>query len=116
MNQDRRQLLVAALILDSVLNFPASVSAALITVEAKSGVLGTNFLYEAYVGRTTASSSNTVSVFVNDNAIAVGTTNTLADDINRTWYDGVSCAAVTPPQFSVTDVAYNADTKSVTFS
>jgi len=37
----------------------------------------TNFLYQAYVGRMIASSSNTVSVFVDDNAIALGSTTTL---------------------------------------
>jgi BNR repeat-containing family member len=76
----------------------------------------TNFLYQAYVGRVTASSSNTVSVFVDDNAIAVGATGTLAGDTNRTWYDGVSYAAVTPFQLSITNVTYNANTKSVTLS
>jgi hypothetical protein len=54
----------------------------------------TNFLYQAYVGRITASASNTVSVFVDDHAITTGSTGTLAGDINRTWYDGVSFAAV----------------------
>lgn len=54
----------------------------------------TNYLYQAYVGRVTASSSNTVSIFVDDNATVVGTTSTLADNTNRTWYDGVSYAKV----------------------
>jgi hypothetical protein len=54
----------------------------------------TNFLYQAYVGRSTASTSNTVSVFVDDHAITTGTASTLAGDINRTWYDGVSYAKV----------------------
>ncbi len=76
----------------------------------------TNFLYQAYVGRLTASSSNTVSVFVDDNAIALGSMTTLVASANRTWYDGVSYAAVTPLQFGVTNVAYNANAKSVTFA
>jgi len=74
----------------------------------------TNFLYQAYAGRVTASSSNTVSVFVDDNAVTVGTTGTLTGNTNRTWYDGVSYAAVTPLQFSVSSVTYDAKAKSVT--
>ena len=76
----------------------------------------TNFLYQAYVGRVTASSSNTVSVFVDDNAVAVGTTGTLAGDTNRTWYDGISYAAATPFVFSVTNVVYRAASNSVTLA
>jgi len=54
----------------------------------------TNYLYQAYVGRVVASSSNTISVFVGGNAIQTGTVSTLAGNTNRTWYDGVSCAKV----------------------
>jgi hypothetical protein len=76
----------------------------------------TNFLYQAYVGRLTPSSSNTISVFVDDNAVVVGTTNTLAGNTDRTWYDGVSYAAVTPLPFGVTSVVFNAGAPSVTLS
>jgi len=76
----------------------------------------TNFMYQAYVGRVTASTSNTVSVFVDDYAVTVGTMGTLAGDFNRTWFDGVSYAAVTPFQFSITNVVYDAGAKSVTLS
>lgn len=76
----------------------------------------TNFLYQAYVGRVTASDSNTVSAFVDDDALVVGTTTTLAGDTNRTWYDGVSYAPVTPLQCGVTNVAYDAGAKSVTIA
>src|SRR5262249_17095405 len=38
----------------------------------------TNFLYQAYVGRVAASISNTISVFVDDNPVAVASTGTLA--------------------------------------
>jgi hypothetical protein len=65
----------------------------------------TNYLYQAYVGRVAASSSNTVSVFVDDNAIAVATTSTLAGNTNRTWYDGISFARVEP--FRITSVVKN---------
>jgi hypothetical protein len=57
---------------------------------------GSAFLYQAYVGRVTASSSNTVSVFVDDNALATGTTSGLVGDTVRTWYDGISYAKVNP--------------------
>jgi hypothetical protein len=73
----------------------------------------TNFLYQAYVGRVSASSSNTISVFVDDNAVAVGTVSTLAGNTNRTWYDGVSYAAATPFQFAVTNTIYDLNAKSV---
>jgi hypothetical protein len=55
---------------------------------------GTNFLYQAYVGRVAASASNTVSVYVDDDAVATGTVGTLAGDTARTWYDGISYARV----------------------
>jgi hypothetical protein len=57
------------------------------------------------VGRVTASSSNTVSVFVDDNALAVATTSTLAGNTNRTWYDGISYSRVEP--FRITNVLKN---------
>jgi len=53
-----------------------------------------DFLYQAYVGRMSASVSNTLSVFVDDNAVVTGTTSTLGSDTTRTWYDGVSYAKV----------------------
>lgn len=55
---------------------------------------GTSFLYQAYVGRVLASGSNTVSVFVDDNATVTGTTATLAGNTVRSWYDGISFAQV----------------------
>jgi hypothetical protein len=67
----------------------------------------TNFLYQAYVGRATASSSNTISVFVDDNAVAVATISTLAGNTNRTWYDGISYAMVTPGNLRVTKILRN---------
>jgi hypothetical protein len=70
-----------------------------------------NFLYQAYVGRITASVSNTLSVFVDDNATIVGTTSTLAGNTNRTWYDGVSFAKVgTPAPLSIQIVQRSAPT------
>jgi hypothetical protein len=76
----------------------------------------TNYLYQAYLGRATASSSNTVSVFIDDNALAVGTTSTLAGNTNRTWYDGISYALVTPFQFAITNISYDADARSITLA
>jgi hypothetical protein len=68
------------------------------------------------VGRVTAAGSNTVSVFVDDHAVAVGTTSALAGDTNRTWYDGISYAAVTPFQLSITNVVYRAASNAVTLA
>ena len=75
---------------------------------------GTNFLYQAYIGRAVASSSNTLSVFVDDNAIKTGTTNSLIGGNVRTWYDGVSFAPVT--SFQITGVAFNAAAHSATLT
>jgi hypothetical protein len=67
----------------------------------------TNFLYQAYLGRVLASSSNTISVFADDNAIAVATTGTLAGNTNRTWYDGLSYAIATPGKLQVTKIFHD---------
>jgi hypothetical protein len=58
----------------------------------------TNYLYQAYVGRAVASSSNTITVLVDDNAIQTGTASTLVGNTCRTWYDGISYAKVNPFQ------------------
>ena len=67
----------------------------------------TNFLYQAYVGRATASSSNTIAIFVDDNAAAVATIGTLAGNTNRTWYDGISYAVVIPRNLHVTKILHS---------
>jgi hypothetical protein len=64
----------------------------------------TNFLYQAYVGRVTG---GTFSVFVDDEPIETGTVSTAIGDTARTWYEGVSYAAVEP--FRITGVARNPD-------
>jgi hypothetical protein len=64
---------------------------------------GTNYLYQAYVGRVTATNA-TLSVYVDDYAYAAGATN-LSSNTTRTWYDGISYAKVEP--FQITSVAYN---------
>jgi hypothetical protein len=66
----------------------------------------TNFLYQAYLGRVSAS-SNTISVFIDDNAVAVATITTLAGNTNRTWYDGISYAPVTTANLKVTIILHN---------
>jgi hypothetical protein len=55
---------------------------------------GNTFLYQAYVGRVVVAASETVTVFVDDDAIQTGTTGTLIGNTARTWYDGVSYARV----------------------
>lgn len=55
---------------------------------------GNTFLYQAYLGRVQVSSTNSFDVFVDDDAVRVGTTNTLVGDNSRTWYDGISYANV----------------------
>jgi hypothetical protein len=73
----------------------------------------TNYLYQAYVGPVAASSSNTLSIFVDDNAITAGTVNTQAGDVNRTWYDGVSFAAVSSYPLRITGLTPNGASHSV---
>ena len=53
----------------------------------------TNYLYQAYVGRVTASSSNTVAVLVGGQSFPAGGTNATGNTC-RTWYDGISYAKV----------------------
>jgi hypothetical protein len=72
------------------------------------------FLYQAYLGRVAASSSETLDVFVDDYAIQTGTAGTSIGDTARTWYDGISCAKVN--SFQVTDVARNPGAHSVTIN
>ena len=74
----------------------------------------TNFLYQAYLGRAVASSSNTLTVFVDDNAIKTGTTTPLIGDTARSWYEGVSFARVTPLQ--ITSVTRDSLTLSTTLT
>ncbi len=58
-----------------------------------------NYLYQAYVGRAVASVSNTLTVLVGGNAIVTGGNgSTLGSNTNRTWYDGISYARVSPFQ------------------
>jgi hypothetical protein len=56
---------------------------------------GNVFLYQAYLGRVHASVHDTINVFVDDYAVAVGTASPLKGDVDRTWYDGISYASVT---------------------
>jgi hypothetical protein len=48
------------------------------------------YLYQAYVGRVTVTTNSAVNVYVDDEAIADGTTNPQVGNTVRTWYDGVS--------------------------
>jgi hypothetical protein len=76
----------------------------------------TNFLYQAYVGRVSASSSNTISVFVDDNAVAVATTGTLMGNTNRTWYDGISYATVTSANLKLTKIVHDPSDHTTTIT
>jgi hypothetical protein len=52
------------------------------------------YFYQAYVGRVAVTTNPTTSVFLDDEAIATGTTTPLVGNTVRTWYDGVSYAKV----------------------
>jgi hypothetical protein len=58
----------------------------------------TNYLYQAYLGRVTASSSNTLSALVAGQPLQTGTNSFNVGDTCRTWYDGISYAKVDPLQ------------------
>jgi hypothetical protein len=53
---------------------------------------GNTFLYQAYLGRIQTSSNCSLNVFVDDETIQNGTSNTMVGDIARTWYEGISYA------------------------
>ncbi|MEJ2627488.1 MAG: carbohydrate binding domain-containing protein, partial [bacterium] len=55
---------------------------------------GNTFLYQAYLGRIQASSNSSLSVYIDDETIENGTSNTMIGDIARTWYDGISYAMI----------------------
>jgi hypothetical protein len=65
-------------------------------------------------GVTNTNPPYSISVFMDDNAITVGTTSTLAGSTNRTWYDGVSYVQV--ERFRIANVAYNAGGSSATIT
>jgi len=71
---------------------------------------GPAFLYQAYVGRVTGAS---VNVFIDDNDIVTGTTATTSGDTVRSWYDGISYAAVSPVQIHL-EIANNSAPGSAT--
>lgn len=47
-------------------------------------------LYEAYLGRVTLASGDSLAALVDDHAIRTGTADSLVGDVSRTWYDGIS--------------------------
>lgn len=65
---------------------------------------GSNYLYQAYIGRVSVTQNKLVEVFVDDFPVQTGTTNTLVADTARTWYDGVSFAQVKP--FTIVHARY----------
>ncbi|HLX95274.1 MAG TPA: hypothetical protein VKU37_05985 [Verrucomicrobiae bacterium] len=57
-----------------------------------------NYLYQAYVGRVAVSNNLSIKVYVDGYDVATGLTGTATGNTCRTWYDGVSYAAVEPFQ------------------
>jgi hypothetical protein len=75
--------------------------------------LTTNYLYQSYVGRVAVSNNLSITVYVGNNAIVTGGNGvTLGANTNRTWYDGISYAKVSPLQ--IASATYNAAASSVT--
>ena len=69
---------------------------------------GSNFLYQAYVGRATVSDNTTLTVFVDDYPIQTGTADTQIGNTARTWYDGISYAKV--DKLRILNATYRAGT------
>ena len=69
-----------------------------------TGPCGSNYLYQAYIGRVTTTNT-TLSVFVDDYSYPAASTN-LGNNTTRTWYDGISFAKVDPLQ--ITGFSYDA--------
>lgn len=55
---------------------------------------GNTYLYQAYLGRVELSENLSFDVSVDDYAVQTGTASTLIGSVARTWYDGISYAAV----------------------
>ncbi len=55
---------------------------------------GNTFLYQAYIGRIYSQRDETHYVYIDDHAVAAGSTSLSSGGIARTWYDGVSYASV----------------------
>jgi hypothetical protein len=72
---------------------------------------GTNFLYQAYLGRVSGSA---FEVFVDDEPIQTGTTATTVGNTARTWYEGISFAKV--EGLRITSVSHNAAGASATLT
>ncbi len=75
---------------------------------------GTNFIYQAYVGRVVISTNNSFNIFVDDYATPAGATNVLVGNTVRTWYDGISYAKVDP--FQIVSTVFDAAGHSVSIS
>jgi hypothetical protein len=56
--------------------------------------IGDTYLYQAYAGRIQAKNNDTVDIFIDDEAIQIGTENTSIGSTARTWYDGISYASL----------------------
>jgi hypothetical protein len=54
-------------------------------------------LYQAYLGRVQLAAGGALQVMVDDFAVQTGTPNTRIGNSARTWYDGISYAAVDTP-------------------
>lgn len=67
---------------------------------------GTNFLYQAYLGRVVLSSNTSFNAYVDDFPTPAGTNNVLVGNLVRTWYDGISFAPVQP--LMILSVSYDA--------
>jgi hypothetical protein len=67
---------------------------------------GTNFLYQAYLGRATVTTNLALTVFVGANPVLSGTSwPTQSLNTVRTWYDGISYASV--ERLRIQNVAYH---------
>lgn len=55
---------------------------------------GNTFLYQAYMGRMEVTTGGNIEVFIDDESIQTGSSNSTVGDIARTWYDGFSYSRI----------------------
>lgn len=67
------------------------------------------FLYQAYVGRVQRSQDESITVFVDDESIQTGSSNSRVGNTARTWYDGISYAMVVSGALPVELAAFNVE-------
>ena len=75
---------------------------------------GNTYLYQAYLGRVEMTAGSTFDVYIDDDAVQTGTSNTSVGDVARTWYDGISYANA--GEFIPSDITEGSNIVPINFS